>query len=70
MKNLQEYFLSIDNEIKGYVVEIASLFDVSVKFTGYYIENNRRTGSFPPQPFYLTYKEYRYEKRIQTAITR
>ena len=31
MKNLQEYFLSIDNEIKGYVVEIASLFDVSVK---------------------------------------
>ena len=61
MKNLQEYFLSIDNEIKGHVVEIASLFDVSVKFTGYYIENNRRTGSFPPQPFYLTYKEYRYE---------
>jgi len=61
MKNLQEYFLSIDSIIKGFMLEIASLYGVSVKFTGYYIENNRRTGSGSPRPFYLTYKEYRDE---------
>ncbi len=61
MSSLQEYFFSIDGKIKGYMLEIASLHDVSAKFTGYYIENNRRTGSGLPSPFYTTYKEYREE---------
>ncbi|WP_067150240.1 hypothetical protein [Pseudotamlana agarivorans] len=61
MSSLQDYFLAIDGKIKGHMLEIASLHDLRVKFTGYYIENNSRTGSFSPQPFYLTYKEYREE---------
>ena len=61
MKNLQEYFLSVDDKIKSLVLEIASLYDVSVKFTGYYIENNRRTISGSAKPFYLTYEDYREE---------
>ena len=61
MSSLQEYFFSIDNKIKGYMLEVASLHDVSVKFNGYYIENNRRTGSGLPSPLYATFNEYREE---------
>lgn len=61
MRDLREFFLSVDDKIKSYILEIASFNNISVQFKGYYIENNRRTGSFPPQPIYLTYKEYRNE---------
>lgn len=61
MSSLQEYFLAIDGKIKEYILEIASIYDLSLKFTGYYIENNRRSWNSSPSPFYKTYEEYRDE---------
>lgn len=61
MITLQEYFLKKDSQIKGIVLSFAGYKKLSVAFKGYYIEDNNITGSFPPQPFYDSYKNYREE---------
>ena len=61
MITLQEYFLKKDSQIKRIVLSFAGYKKLSVAFKGYYIEDNNITGSFPPQPFYDSYKIYREE---------
>ncbi|WP_339725221.1 hypothetical protein [Maribacter stanieri] len=61
MITLQEYFLNKDSQIKGIVLSFAGYKKLLVAFKGYYIEDNNITGSFPPQPFYESYKNYREE---------
>lgn len=59
METLQNYFLNKDKQIKGIVLSFAGYKDIQVKFKGYYIEDNNKIGSFPAQPFYESYKDYR-----------
>jgi len=61
MITLEEYFLKKDSQIKSIVLSFAGYKNLSVAFKGYYIEDNNITGSFPPQPFYESYKNYREE---------
>lgn len=65
MRTLEQWFKSNDEVIKQEVEKLALKHNVEVIFEGYYIEGNDRWGSFPPQPFYPTFKDYRLKNKYE-----